>query len=509
MLSRINSMPKEIYKPAIAQDKDQDVPEFGGFAQHELRQPEIRGISPDLFGSEALGGLRQNALQRALYFGYGVGEVPPVHFPNAEHFQHVPFTNNHWLRYGNMESEYSRVKFMLETYLSRQFPEVFDGICRDVLGSGNSLQEWSNQVPRLDKASAAVYEQAARQMESLKVCDDLGYNNGEQGAYQSEPIFYQVSEEGGGLERRLWGGALAQIAEELRQDNFRNLPSFLHLYNRVKDPITPIRSVLPEQVRVFRELYGECLFLSIDDSHNPEKQRILIAQLALESSFLALPGARNVVCVVYGGHHELPYIYIDVARLPRGEFAGSKRVIEILGEILGDLKKCGQPVITPITVSYCQEPFQAKPDLFIIDGNNRATAILLMKFLDHVNFDKEEIFNRKDSLRRFISLYDLDIEWERDLAAALKVIPPDLVEAVVGSQDIIRQFARAQIPALLVQEPNFHTVAVAQSHAERIVLLQPMHQVIYNQKRWSMAIPAKQQSHGRVAGNDIRMGLEV
>lgn len=509
MLSKINIMRKEIYKPAIAQDKDRDVPEFGGFAPHELRQPEIRGISPDLFGGEALRVLRRNALRRVLYFGYGVGEIPPVHFPNAEHFQHIPFTNNHWLRYGNMESEYSRVKFMLETYPSRQFPEVFDGICRNVLGSGNFLQEWSNQIPRLDKASAAAYERAARQMEELKVHDDLGYNNGEQGAYQSEPVFYQVSEEGGGLERRLWEGALAQITEELQQHNFRNLPSFLHLYNRIKDPITPIRSVLPEQVRVFRELYGECLSLSLDDSHNLERQGVLVVQLALESSFLALPGARNVVCVVYGGHHELPYIYIDAARLPRGEFAGPRRVIEILGEILDDSKKCGQPVITPITVSYCQESFQAKPDLFIIDGNNRATAILLMKFLDYVNFDREEIFNHKDSLRRFISLYDLDIEWERDLAAALKVISPDLVEVVVGRKNIIQQFARAKIPALLVQEPNFHTVAVAQSHAERIVLLQPMHQVIYNQKRRSMAIPAKQQSHGRAAGNDIRMSLEV
>lgn len=501
-------MSQEIFKPVMAQDKDKDVPEFGGFSAHELRQPEIRRLSPDLFGNEVLEGLRKNALRRALYFGYGIGDLPPVHFPNAEHFQHIPFTNNHWLRYENMESEYSRVRFMLERYQSRQFPEAFDGICADVLGNKNILREWSNQVPRVDRASAVVYEQAARQMEASKVHDDLGYSNGEQGAYQSEPVFYRVSVDGSGLERRLWEGALVQITEELQQDNFRNLPSFLHLYNRVKDPITPIRSGLPEQVRVFRELYEYGRSLSPVGNHDPERHHILLAQLALESSFLALPGAKDVACVVYGGHHELPYIYIDVAKLPRGEFAGPRRVVEVLGELLNESENCKQPVATPITVSYCQEPFQAKPDLFIVDGNNRATAILLMKFFDYINFDKEEIYN-KDSLRRFISLYDLDIEWERDLAVALKAISPDAVQALVERQNIIRQFANARVPALLVQEPNFHTVAVAQSHGGKIVLLQPMHQVIYNQKRWSIAIPAKQQSHGRAAGNDIRVSLEI
>ena len=83
-----------------------------------------------------------------------------------------------------MESEHSRVRFMLERYKSRQFPEAFDGICRDVLASNNLLQKWSDQIPRVDKASAAIYELVAKQMEASKVHDDLGYSNGQQGAYQ-------------------------------------------------------------------------------------------------------------------------------------------------------------------------------------------------------------------------------------------------------------------------------------------------------------------------------------
>ena len=58
-------MRREIYKPSFAQNKDQDVPDFGEFASDELRQPEIRRLSSDLVGSEAFQGLRKNALRRA------------------------------------------------------------------------------------------------------------------------------------------------------------------------------------------------------------------------------------------------------------------------------------------------------------------------------------------------------------------------------------------------------------------------------------------------------------
>jgi hypothetical protein len=314
-----------------------------------------------------------------------------------------------------------------------------------------------------------------------------------------------VSGESGRLERQLWERGLNQIAQELQEGNDSNVQSFLHLYNRIKDPVSPLRSILPEQARMFKELYLECRRLSPEGDDNLSKQKNLIVQLALEASFLALPGVKDVECVVCGGHHELPYIAIDIEELPRGEFANPKRVIEVLKELVDDSEKKGQAVATPITVSYCQEPFQAKPGLFIIDGNNRATAMLLMKFVNFVDFDKKAVVDFHEGLRRFIALYDLDIEWERDLAVALKSLMPDDLDFLAQKQAIIQEFAGAKAPALLVQEPNFHTVAVSQSQGERIVLLQPVHQVIYNQKRWSIAIPSKQQSHGRAAGNDVRL----
>lgn len=498
-------MERIIYKPEIAQDKDQDVPEFGGYAPYELRQPESREPQSDQVGSNALESLRSNALGRVLYFGFGIGSRPPVHFPNAEHFQHIPFAHRYWEQYGDMESEYSRLLFMLDKYPSRRFPAGFEPILRDVRDNDNPLRGWSNQIPRIDKASIAIYEGVLVRMEHGKIHDDLGYTNGEQGAYQSEPVFYESSKKMKVLELDLWQFGLKQIIEELSDENKRNVPAFLHLYNRIKDPIAPMRSGLHEQSRIFLDLLKEAQCFIPGQGVNAR----LVSQLALESSFLALPRLDNLGCVVYGEHHELPYIDIDVNKLPRGEFANPNRVIEVMEEVIAESERFGQAVITPITVSQYQEPYQPNPNLFIVDGNNRSTAVLLMEYLDYVGFDEEEVVNNGQNLRAFIMLHDLDIEWERDLAVAIKTLAkhPDKLRALGQKQALIREFAHSQIPALLVQEPNFHTVAVAQSSGDRIVLLQPMHQAIYNQSRFSMAIPSKQQSHGRAAGNDIRVSV--
>ena len=200
-------MLQEIFKSVIAQDKDKDVPEFGGFSPHELKQPEIRRLFPDLSGTEAL-----KSLRKMLYVELYILDTELVIyllyiFQMQNIFKTYP---SHIIIgcYKNMESEDCRVRFMLEKYQSRQFPEAFDEICSDVLSSENILQKWSNQIPRVNNASTVVYEQTAIQMERSKVHDHLGCSNGEQGAYQSEPVLYHVSAEGGLIERKTVGQSI-------------------------------------------------------------------------------------------------------------------------------------------------------------------------------------------------------------------------------------------------------------------------------------------------------------
>ena len=93
----------------------------------------------------------------------------------------------------------------------------------------------------------------------------------------------------------------------------------------------------------------------------------------------------------------------------------------------------------------------------------------------------------------------------------LQNLSQEQIHKLLSETSIIKQFDKAKIPALLVQESSFHTIDVRRSKKEapRIFLLQPMHQTIYNDARRPLAIPAKQQSHGRAAGNDIRVGLKL
>lgn len=498
-------MEKHIYKPNISENIDQDVPEFGGYSNEELRYPAVRVEKEDSFNGEAYDQLINSALNRGLYVSYGMGLNPHLQFPNGEHFQHIPYSHEHWEKFGNMESEYSRIHFMLENYTGRRFPKLFEPKVIDLLSQENVLDEWNHVLPDVKRLSGEIYQNAVTKMRAKREYDPIGYKNGENGAYISAPVFYDAMENPK-PEIALYDKALQQLQNELLSGNSRSISSFLSLYNRIKDPVTSLRSTLSDQVEYFLELYLNAREKISDDDISSQQEKILISQLALESSFLALPDVKNIACLVYGGHHELPYIYVDIARLPRGEFANPNRVGEVIGELIQDSKMYDNAVATPITVSYFQEPHQAEPRLFIVDGNNRSTAMLLMKYFDYSGYNSDDIYD-KSRLRSFIELYDLDIEWERDLVMALKEITPKNLSEMLENKNLIKSFAHGQAPALLVQEPNFHTVAVAQSTDDQIILLQPMHQAIYNQSQYSMAIPSKQQSHGRAGGNDIRISV--
>ncbi len=499
-------LPKmEIFKPNHKENIDHDVPEFGGYALSDLKVPEMRKGRPNAVISSPQDALYESAIQRALYFGYGIGDVPHVHFPNAEHFQHIPFTKRHWEIYGNMEGEHARLRFMMGNYPERLFPKEWERFLCNILLGDNVL----NDINYLGKISLTgntnyVYKKAVSEMFDKKELDRSGYKNDEVDVYQSDPVFYEVDPSSSQKQLSLWNRALGDLASLGSKEDYRLL-NFLEFYGQIKDPITPITNRTEIQGAIFMELYKEVMRELRPQRIIHERQKALISQLALESSFLSL--LVDIKAVVYGDYHELPYILVDPAKLPRGEFANPKRVLEVLDEILVDSKQFGKPVLTPITASFYQEPSSPEPQLFIVDGNNRSTAVLLMKFFKYAGYDRSNIFD-KNKLLNFVDDLHLDIEWERDLAVTLNILDSDHLDRLLCDQPILEKFADAKIPALLVQEQNFHTIAVAQSSGSKIKLLQPMHQAIYNQSRYPMAIPSKQQSHGRSAGNDIRFSLE-
>ncbi len=483
--------------------KDIGVPDQGErYVEAQLRRPKPRGVAPqNYFDSTARSLLRLAAVKRVNYFGHGHGSEPYVHFPIAEHTEDAPFTRLHWEFNENLESEIGRVKFMMDHYPTRLFPASFDGIGRDILRDGHLvLGKWGSEYSKIATIGAQVYDQLGNAMANSKTPDDANYNNGKRGTYKSDPQFYDVSEYTKQIEEKLWRLGVEQMATELGVGDFTHVKPFLELYATVKDPLTQPFS-LEKQVTEFKNLHARSKLLGT--GHDPRNAEALVVQLALESQWLTLPGVGQMDVVRTAGHHELPYTHVDVAKLPRGEFADPGRINATMTELIQDSVEYRHTVATPLTVAYFKEPHKTNARLFIVDGNNRATSILLMKLADSVGFDKCALRN-PESLRKFVDERKLDIEWERDLSVALEALPPETVDLLVDNQPIVRSFARGRVPALLVQESSFHTMEVKEG-SDTISLLHPGHQGVYNSERWSIAIPSKKQSHGRAAENNIRM----
>ena len=76
------------------------------------------------------------------------------------------------------------------------------------------------------------------------------------------------------------------------------------------------------------------------------------------------------------------YVYTTIDHLPRAEFSIPNRVLEILSEILVESAKMGCCALAPIVISNAapMNP-EGRPFEVIIDGNNRLTALTLLRFL--------------------------------------------------------------------------------------------------------------------------------
>lgn len=523
--------------------EDGGVPNFGP-ERPEYRPIAQRRKTADTTDFEARLRLEQSAVKRALHFAYDIGQVEDVqmHFPLAEHYQHFPFETHHWDTYGNMESERARMELMLDTYLERSFPTAFRPFVEQSLtthrrdGHPTVLQAWAKASPAIADTAKGIYTDIKDDMLANKKPDvaavALGYQEGYPGAFQSDPILYATSSETRDQEKQLWGQALDQITAELQERNFDNLGAFLSLYGRIKDPITPLTSTLSEQVTVFKYLFrnarAELKKQGVTDIAD-ERGKTLITQLALESSFLALPSAKDIFYVrgdadEGGEHQELPYVYVNLKDLPRGEFTHPAAVLPRIQELLDDADKRGRLVVTPLAVSHFQTPGEASPTMFLIDGNNRATSLMVLQYIYASGCTYDTRLNQ-DAITAFMKKHQLHPGWERELVLTLGAKPytdrngvvqpgfdESLFNRITASRERLARDVEAKAPALLVQEANFHTVIVDQAVTQRplVPLLQPMHQSIYNHDGLgiAMAIPPKNQTHGRALGNNIRIQVE-
>lgn len=514
---------------------DAGVPSFGGFEQEDLRpQIERDENTYEYYREDARKVLQQSAVDRSLFFsGVKTEEVPRVHFPNGEFFQHFGFPNEFWENYDTPESEYGRLQIMLFESPNRSFPVEFNNVVEDCLESEEEvLETWQSHSGSLNMIKNIIFKSHLHETNANKSID-MAYIGMKEGTNVSAPPSYESSDN---LDQyKLFQNGLEQISSELIFENSSNVGNFLDLYNHMKDPVTPICADLKKQSEVFMQLYNNAIN-QCNEILDSKQHQILVTQLALESSFLSLPEFDEVFYVRQQGHQELSYIPIKVENLPRAELSNPQRVAgnemdegpSILDKIFDDALAYGEPVITPIAVGHFQLPNAEKPELFIVDGNNRATAIFLLTYLHQLEgfYDVEKpqdlarLIKGKNHIEEFISNNGnrMDIEWERDLRLSLGVLAnnPNLLEKIISNKDLAQAFSETPMPGLLVQEANHFTVDVVESekpenmNAGKVKFLQPFVQSIFNQseKGYSMAIASKKQSHGRAEANHIKIGID-
>lgn len=430
-------------------------------------------------------------------------DPPPRLFPNSEHIRHTFFPGNVWDQHGDMETEYGRISFMLDRYPERGISFHQSTTIQALLSNPHPLQNWYDAVESLAEQAQVAKEEVSKAL--------FSHNSRRATCYRGKidflwaPIGYETDVQ---ASLNLWEAALCCIASDLQAGKTHNVGSFVHIHAFIKDPIGGLRAPLPQQTTIFLELWSCAQAILAGQSQTPLVQEFykkIAAQLALESSFLSVSKLQRISHIHFLHHQELCYVYTTIDHLPRAEFSIPTRVLEILSEIVLGASELDVCMIAPITIAYAPPIHESeKPFKVIIDGNNRVTALVLLRFLaTQTNLEDMDL----DALDAYCAARGLGSKWlidVRDVLATLLDTKPTL-DLLRKHLITIRKFLKvSRVPALVVQESSFFTLCLRRGTNEEPVLLQPFHQTIFNDDRICVAFPAKGgQAHGRTLGHAV------
>lgn len=428
-------------------------------------------------------------------------DPPPRLFPRSEHLRHTFFPASAWDMHGDMETEYGRISYMLSEYPERCIPLHCSETIWDLLSTLDPLGKWFEFVAHLRQQAENAKEEALQTMRPQ--FPEVPVLNLSKKDFWRIPVAYPTDQQAA---LNLWRTSLAHIASDLEAGRTQNIEAFLQVHAFLKDPVGGLKLFSTSQTTIFTELWCRSKAALASTYHqtsiSQEQVQQIAAQLAVESSFLSIPSLQKISYVHFSHHHQLCYVYTEIDQLPRAEFSIPARVLEILFEILLEVTKTGACAMAPIAIAYAppMDP-QGKPFQVIIDGNNRLTALTLLRFLA-IQLDPISI--NLDALHTHCVARGLGPKWIIDLCEVLASLlaSRSKLELVQRYWGTVRKFANiSRVPALVVQEQDFFTLCLKRGTNEKPVLLQPMHQTLYNDDRFCIAFRAKGgQAHGRTLG---------
>jgi hypothetical protein len=427
---------------------------------------------------------------------------PPRLFPLAESMRSDFFTFEDWNKYGDLETEYGRLTYTLSAYPERGAPSASQNTLQNLLSQTSVLVEWPAVVPTLKMHAKAVLEYVSERQ--YNHTPGQGFTT--KADYLTVPVDYDVTKSTSGISLQLWKRSLKDIAKELATGCSTGAVEFLQIHAYLKDPIYGLNRLLKIQHFFFTHLLNKFQTKIDLDCLSLEDLERVAAQAAQESIYLACPLLERSTLIHFQAHHQLPYADVPLDSLARAEFSVPSHVLEVAQEMLqaaaaNDGQACPVvPILVTTRPSFSDNDRYVAP---IIDGNHRASASLLLRFLGSQPF-LIDFSLMSQNLLKYCKEHHLGRKWEIDLSDVLNDLynhsNSQFYQYFLTNYQIVRKFAQVKyIPALMVQEEDFHTICKQRSVGKpKPVLLHPFHQTLFNDDDLPFALPQKAgQTHDR------------
>lgn len=430
-----------------------------------------------------------------------VTDPPPRLFPLAESMRWDFFTFDDWNEFGDLETEHGRLAYTLARYPERGPPSTCEIVLQDLLSQTSILGHWLAVLPVLRKlAKAALEDVSGKQLQGSP-----GHWTKKADCHTA-PIDYEVSQSASDTSLQLWKRSLSEIATQLANGLSAGDEEFLQIHAYLKDPIYGFAKPFKTQQLLFERLLTAFQKSVHVKSLSLQALERVAAQAAQESSYLSSPLLDGITLIHFHAHHQLPYVNVLLDSLARAEFSVPTHVLEVAEEMFLAAAANGGAACPLVPILVTSRPRFSKPGHTltpIIDGNHRATASLLLRFLaNEPPLASHAVLSHR--LLEYCTSHHLGKKWQIDLLDVLDEFcsprSSHFRTQLLANDALLRKFAAVEyIPALVVQEEDFHTICKQRSVGQaRPVLLQPFHQTLFNDDELPFALPQKAgQAHGR------------
>ncbi|KAF4201966.1 hypothetical protein CNMCM8927_000880 [Aspergillus lentulus] len=461
-----------------------------------LRYPHPRRLLKDLTNPtfEDLFGL---ALWRVIDIAIpNPADRPPRLFPTAENIRDTFFTMQDWLDFGDMETEYARLSYTLSKYTERGVPARCAYTVAELLAAPGILGRWNAVYPDIRSQATEAMMEALHAMTSGLPTPAEGVREQH---YISDLVDYGFSDVHQSIQLQLFHRSSQEIAYMISKGNSSLIQEYVQVHAFVRDPVGGLWGDFSRQVAIFQNLLSGFSSRVANISLESEAWTRVVAQLALESSFLAQPYVPNVSYVHFSSHYQLPYVNVKLDELARAELSVPERVMALILEMLLETLGKSRCLMIPIVVTTVPSLADGNRRLqIIIDGNTRATAVMVLRLLAMSGAERRGAFAYLDT---YCQERGLGSKWHQDILRVLRELfkkENTCIQEIRKNHTAVQQFASVNyIPALLVQESVFQTLCLRRGSPEKPRLLQPMHQTLHNDDSSGLALPARSQSHGR------------